>query len=513
MIFIDKPTPPETIPRKQKTIAMAASPEKSGKSILAPLIGTAIFFAVLCIFDYPKPMSDDLFYTGAALNMAGGGDFSNPLLARQAFPSHYFFVYPPFQAYAVYAWVSVFKVSAASLLAFQNLTYFIIAAMTMLILRWHRAPQFFLWLVPLSITAFFLKAGFRPEGFAVAATLAGYALFLYRGRNLWFAGIAFALLFLGAISAPRNGIFAAVFLIASGWEQMKSVKTANERARYVAVAAAALLAVLFVFCAMIHFRLAEFYQTFHLHSTRLGGNKIFLFLIFIKYVGTRCIPIYLLAAFFVIASLRLHMGSAERLGCGLALAFVASGFMGGLTWGNGWYASLIAFLSGGAFFSKAGPAAWRRFAKPAMVLVFLMANLTLAIQTFGEFTGNIVVTAPENADEVRSMRSTPEHPVLVTEPVCRYVFDYKIPPGFVLFEFSAPFPGFNATDAPLKAKDTFVLGPGALNMMNDRLHTHFPVETWSAFGLKNFTEYKYPKEARVLRVPEIKELMSRPSAK
>jgi len=38
----------------------------------------------LWMLDFPKPMVDDLFNISAALNMVGGGAFSNPLLERQA---------------------------------------------------------------------------------------------------------------------------------------------------------------------------------------------------------------------------------------------------------------------------------------------------------------------------------------------------------------------------------------------------------------------------------------------
>ena len=118
------------------------SPQTNRKLIPAwPILGAFIFFLVLLILGYPHPWTDDLFYNGAALNMAGGGDFSNPLLIREVFPSHYFLVYPPIHPYAC-LWLafSLWHQHLASMLAFQNLMSveaFIIAA-TMIYHPWSR---------------------------------------------------------------------------------------------------------------------------------------------------------------------------------------------------------------------------------------------------------------------------------------------------------------------------------------------------------------------------------------
>src|SRR5277367_424148 len=105
-----------------------------------PLVASLFFFATLWSLDFPKPYIDDLFYCGAGLNLAGGGDFSNPLLERQHFPSHYFFLYPPIHSYAIAGWMKMFGIGARSLTGFQNLMYFLTAATTIAILRRHKAP-------------------------------------------------------------------------------------------------------------------------------------------------------------------------------------------------------------------------------------------------------------------------------------------------------------------------------------------------------------------------------------
>src|SRR6266478_2655380 len=99
------------------------------------VVGAAVFFGGLWLLGFPKPANDDLFYSGAALNLASGGDFSNPLLARQGFPSHYFFVYPPLHSFVLAGWLGVFGISAMSMVGFAVMMLWLTCAATVLILR------------------------------------------------------------------------------------------------------------------------------------------------------------------------------------------------------------------------------------------------------------------------------------------------------------------------------------------------------------------------------------------
>src|SRR5580704_5304679 len=141
------------------------------------IAGAFALFLMLWLMDFPKPMVDDLFYTGAAMNMAQGGDFSNPMLARQEFPSHYFFVYPPLHSHLLAGWLKVFGVNALAMTAFPMLLYFIAAIAAIAILRKHAAPVWLEWLAPLGVSTSLLATGLRSEPLAIALTMAGFALF------------------------------------------------------------------------------------------------------------------------------------------------------------------------------------------------------------------------------------------------------------------------------------------------------------------------------------------------
>ena len=63
--------------------------------------------------------------------MPRAGIFScNPLIARQEFPSHYFFVYPPLHSFAFAGWLKVFGISAAAATGYALFNCFLIAAAT-----------------------------------------------------------------------------------------------------------------------------------------------------------------------------------------------------------------------------------------------------------------------------------------------------------------------------------------------------------------------------------------------
>src|SRR5665213_1074302 len=98
---------------------------KTGKRKLfpLPLVFAMFIFGALLFLDFPKPGLDDLFFVGTSLNLAQGGDYSNPLLERQQFSSHFYFVHTPTYSFALAGWLKIFGVSTFSLLGFQLLMY------------------------------------------------------------------------------------------------------------------------------------------------------------------------------------------------------------------------------------------------------------------------------------------------------------------------------------------------------------------------------------------------------
>lgn len=98
----------------------------------------ALFFGFFWLLDFPKPFIDDLFFCGTALNLAGGGGPTNPLLGW--FPGQPFFIRPPVHSYFLAGWLKVFGVSASALTGFQAAMYFCVAAAVIAILRKNQSP-------------------------------------------------------------------------------------------------------------------------------------------------------------------------------------------------------------------------------------------------------------------------------------------------------------------------------------------------------------------------------------
>jgi hypothetical protein len=142
--------------------------------------------------DFPKPHTDDLSYVGAALNLANGGDFSDPFLARE-FSEHYAFFYPPIHSFVLAGWLKVFGISAASLTGFQTLMYLLCAGSAIFILRKNEASAWLEWLVPLAASNAFVSGGLRPEPFAAAFIIVGFAMIECGGRNKALVFFAFFL--------------------------------------------------------------------------------------------------------------------------------------------------------------------------------------------------------------------------------------------------------------------------------------------------------------------------------
>jgi hypothetical protein len=461
------------------------------------ILGALIFFVIWWKLGYPSPSWDDLFYIGAGLNMAGGGDFSNPLLVRQNFPSHYFFVYPPLHSYALYWWLSVFGTSAASVLAFQNFVYFIIAAAMILIMRRLGARQTMAWLVPFSISAVFSKTGLRPEAFAIAVTMSGYALLIYRSRIDFPMCLAFFLIFSGTLAAPRTAFFGVAFVLLAAWQWLKHPPDGGPvRLRFCLIAGIALVAASLLFLVLIHFRPFEFLRTFHLHSTRLSADLFTLLGREFRQFGARLLPIFFLALLLLFLALRHHVGKAGPVCYCMAITFFIAGIGKAFGPGSSWYLFFIIFLLISALAERLRRSQMLAL-EVALAFVLLIANSSRLLEQYGILTGKIQCLPIANREAILAMKSTPEHPLLIDNGVAR-VFDYRIPPGYLDFGFSAPFPGFFDTPDHMHPEDIYILGVGKIIVLNSVLHANFPIEYWSPFSVSSHDYVKYPCQIFIL---------------
>jgi len=470
-----------------------------------------LFFGFLWLMDFPKPFSDDLFYCGAGLNLAAGGDLSNPFLERHHFPSHYYFAYPPVHSYAIGGWMKLFGISALSLTGFQMLMYLLTAWATMAILRRHGVPAWLEFLVPLGVTASFLPFGLRAEPLAVALTMTGFAILEYGYSRIMPVFFAFLLMFLGGATAPRLTLYAGGLVLLAGFRMwQKATGSGWKRLSFCLPALGAISITLFIFLYMINFRLGEFWSVFHLHASyNVGGSRIgHLKMFFFRILGVTQLPIYFLGPVLLLIAGRRSRDEWFYRGIFLTLAFVLYALGGAVGIGTTWYAFLV-FLCGAASISKNASYSGRILSAVGLSLVLLLANSKALLNVVGIWSGEIQEDQVGQAAAAQ-LRPAAGRSVLVDRAVARYVFDYKIPAGYVDFEFSAPFPGFGVNDY-FAVQDIYLVSPAAVDWLRFETQLDCPSPpVWTPLGWSRWAFERHPCRTFIIPAETCKGLRSHP---
>jgi hypothetical protein len=482
----------------------AASDSMRGWRVLpAPsIIGAFIFFTCLWRFDYPKPSYDDLFYSGAALHLAGGGDFSNPLIARQGFPSHFFFVYPPIQSYMLAGWLKVFGIGASQILAFTELAYFTISAATIFLLRRRNSPTWMEWAAPLGVAFVFLPLGLRPEGLGTALTLAGFVIASRKHKSLPLLFAGFFLMFFGGACAPRVLYFAGALVMTATWLVWGSETGGRlSSGKLFAVLTGALLLTVLLFLGMIHFRITEFWTTFNMHASRVAGKPLAMLVDYVKHtLGILQWPLVLLPLGLLLWAIGRSKGETRVTALYLAAAFVLTAFTGSLGVGTLWWFIFLMLLLAGPFI-ESYPGKWALGLQLAVALSLLVYGRKLVVECYGVLSGNISLTEAQNQQTAVNMRPTPEHPLLLDGAAARYVFDYRLPEGVLDLDFGTVFPGTLPgvlSKSELRKGDIYMAGPATAKLLADATYLDLTLPTWHCLALSSFGYLKYPRQLYIL---------------
>ena len=468
------------------------------------LFGALIFFVFLWWLDFPKPHIDDVSYIGASLNMASGGDFSCPYISRQ-FAEHFAFFYPPIHSYVLAGWLKIFGISTASLTGFQMIMYLLCAGSAIFILRRHQAPIWIEWLAPLAVANAYITDGLRPEPFAAAFIIVGFAMIECGLRNRLLVFVAFLLMSLGGAAAPRMTFYAVALILFSAWRVCgPTAKDNRERWTMLGVLLGAGVSAGIIFLAMIQFKLKEFWETFHQNSQRLAGGTVGSFLLtHVSYAQVAIIVLFAIAAVFV---LRRPKDDLTRICIVIAAVFPLE-FLARFT-GYGasrWYAMLILlFIT--ASFCKRLPAPWKTLLQSGLCLVLLLLNIGLFANVVGILSGRI-----QGKPSQPSLPAiTSGHAVLVDCVAARYYFNYRIPKDYVDFTFSLPFP-YETPIEGTRPTDIYLIGPENLDLLKDKGGLDYqPMEKWSPLGTGKRTSklsfYKDPQQVFMIPAPLCKSL-------
>jgi MFS family permease len=378
--------------------------------------------------------------------------------------------------------------------------YFAICIATIIILRRQHASKLLEWCVPFGVMAAFLSDGLRPEPFSVAVTLTGYILLESWKRGPFRLWTAFVLLLLGAIAAPRTGFFAPAMAASVAWPILFSPGGNRSRWTFLAIGALAFLFVALVFSVMIHFKFAEFRETFHLHATRASATPRWQTLRdFVRTLSVKLWPFLLLTFVLTLVSFRHPFDNTSRLILWLVLGFIGIILAGGEGHGTIWYAFLLFFLSASSVIKNLSRSN-ARLVGAAAIATLLMADSTDLINVGGILTRQISPDTGVQRASAQALWSTPGHAILVDTSAARYVFDYRLPDGFLDFDFSAPFPGMFVTDTPLVSGDIFILCPPSVDRLNRKTHLDLPLEKWDFFHIEKWSQFRRPRESFIIPV-------------
>ncbi len=472
------------------------------KFFVLPSAFALLFLGGLFLLDFPKPGLDDLFFVGTGLNLAQGGDYSNPLLERQQFPSHFYFVHPPTYSYGLASWLKLLGVSTFSMLGFQLLMYLVICTATVAILHREKAPLTLAWLVPLGVTAAFLPEGLRPESFSVALTMTGFALIHWGGPRPFVIFSGFFLMILGGSSAERLTFFSAALMVAAIFDLRRRGFTV---VRSLIFAGCAGLIVCAMLMYLIGFKPGEFWKTFRYTAAgRTGGGITSSVIGLVRSFSIIQWPLVLLWLAVLPLAVQLRHKRIAYVNLLLTGSVALTGLLSGSGHGVIWYLILMLFLAsvnGEEPFTRK----LTRYLPLVIAGVLLIANIRNFIYVGGMVGGKIRPEKGDRLTEAQSLRATPQHPVLVDSETARYVFNYCIPKGFFDWSFSARFPGSLATDDPLRPEDIYLIGPNSVDWLNVRTHLNLQVPIWKPFG-PNKTFHEVPRWVYIIRPQECGEV-------
>jgi hypothetical protein len=377
-------------------------------------------------------------------------------------------------------WLKVFGVSTAALLGFQCLMYLLISRAALVILRHYQAEKIWEWLVPLAVAAAFFPEGLRPESTSVALAMIGFALIPGGAPGRVRLTVAFFLMIFGAVTAERLVFFSAALGLAALWELTKNGVPFR---RSLTLAGLAGLAVGILSMYWIDFKLGEFWTTFHMSAAgRMGGAKVAAVIKFFHELSIIQWPIIGLTLALFPLAVRFRNRAWARTGLWLAAAFGVTAGIGALGHGAVWYFSFLLCLSG-AGCAREFSVKSSRILFGLIMIVLLIANARNFIYAAGIMGGKIKADPGNQWAAARAWRAGPQHPVLLDMETARYVFDYKIPRGFLDWTFSSKFPKTLPTDEPLHPDDIYLIGPSSVDWLNLKTHLNLAVPKWQPIGL------------------------------
>ncbi len=452
--------------------------------VIIPIIA---FWTILFFLRYPIPSIDDPFFIGAAINLAKGGEFTNPYIEswNSVLTSGKFYFQPPFHSYILAGWLKIAGISTNSLLLFQFLCYSTFSLFCTLLLRFYRFPIFTVFLITLLFATWHCNpnplytTGFRQDALGMAFLALG--LWLITKDSWWRYFLGFIFLESAVFTSPITLAYGFSFGVAIlTINYIHSGKFSQNKTKYffnktlLLLGATALVFTIFLIC--INFDLKTFITDFSLHTSlrRTSTFKAiptFIMLVSQGYGFILNVPTYVLFLCFVIGVFnRRYFINIERkiLFTGLSLG-VLSNIL--LYASAVWVTFFFCWLGIVLIISQIN---WR--SKNMIYLPIITAFIFLSSQSL-----NIIslvgreYTSESSYQEIRQFfLANPNRKYAFDEVAARFIFDYKFPQNSTCWSALKPAPASYPSAKDKLADVTWIVATYNLGKYAPEIQPDYP---------------------------------------
>lgn len=220
----------------------------------------------LWLAGYPLPHVDDLFYSGAGIELAASGRLVNPWITPwlESFGGVEFLASPPVLPYTLAAWLRLFGTNTATLTAFYLAVSTGLAAAIYRLTRKSGLALSGALAVAAVVEMFTLVHGMRPEGLAFSLILMSQIYLNSPGRARCVLGALF-----GAGAVLTHPLAMSLVVPLHIWRTIRAWRTRREFSEFMLGTAVGLALAFAAFAVAVHGRISEFWHVQSVYSKLL----------------------------------------------------------------------------------------------------------------------------------------------------------------------------------------------------------------------------------------------------
>ncbi len=409
-----------------------------------PLI---IFWLSCFLFGLPFSGPDDLFFTGASINLVEKGEFINPwirLATDRAIDRYY--LQPPFHGFTLALWLKIFGISRNSLMLYACFCCLIFSVAIALILRKYKFPHYTALLISIPYAFYGLGISLRMDSTGMAYLALGLWLLTEDKLIRYFLGFSFlGAAILSFLVTMSYAIPCTIAIIIANY--LKLPLTTNKKiyiTKRIAILGAAFIFIFTLFMIFINFNLFQFLSDLYFHGSlrRTPTNEILSKFLQVISVGNRKIiygSLYIL--FFSLISYLIIKRNINNI---FILKFIFPILIGVILninlYFHGW-SNIISFVLWLIIIIIVTKASFPKIIKPLIIL--LTITVFFINHSFVIISWVAKERIPEEKyaqlriqarDLITKYGTTKKY--LIDDVAARYIFDYHLPENAIDFNFS-----------------------------------------------------------------------------